>query len=132
VSRLPDSLRAHLLEPCNPGEPARVDRRGEAHNPICRDHVILYLQLDRPDAADGARIEAAGFRATGCPAALAYASAAIEWLDGRTLDASLSGALRDALKECFGEPGAARGHALALVERCVELCGQPSATTRSP
>ena len=134
MSRLPDSLRAHLLEPCNPGEPARVDRRGEARNPVCRDHVVLFVQLDAPadsERAPGAapRIEAAGFRATGCPAAMAYASAATEWLGGRTLDAGTAAALRDALLERFGDPGAARRHALTMVERCVALCAAASSGT---
>lgn len=93
-----------------------MHRRGEAHNPICRDHVILYLQLD------GERIEAAGFRATGCPAAMAYASAATEWLGGRALDSELATKLVAALTDDHGEPGAARRHALAMVERCVSLC----------
>jgi len=122
MARLPDSLRAHRLAPVHPGEPARVDRRGEARNPICRDHVIVYLQLD------GDRIEAAGFRATGCPAAMAYASAACEWLTGRALTGALPAEILAALSAAHGDPGAARRHALAMVERCVAACALPAAT----
>lgn len=115
-ARLPDELRAHLLEPVNPREPARVDRRGEAHNPICRDHVVLYLQLD------GLRIEDAGHRATGCPVAMAYASAATELLLGRELSADLPATILVELEERFGEPNAAKRHAPALVGEALGAC----------
>jgi NifU-like protein involved in Fe-S cluster formation len=105
----PEALRAHFDAPHHVGEPpGGADLRGEARNPACGDHLVIYLAC-----ADG-RVTAAGFRAQGCPAAMATASAACSVLEGQPADPALSDALEPLFTERFGEPRAAHRHALAL------------------
>jgi NifU-like protein involved in Fe-S cluster formation len=105
----PEALRAHFDAPHHVGEPpGGADLRGEARNPACGDHLVIYLAL-----ADG-RVKGAGFRAQGCPAAMATASAACELLEGLPADGSLPEALEPLFAERFGAPRAAHRHALLL------------------
>ena len=63
MSRLPDSLLQHLREPRHVGEPeGGASHRGQARNAACRDLLVIYLRVAEE------RVEAAGFKATGCPA----------------------------------------------------------------
>ena len=108
---LPASLRAVFDASRHVGAPAGAQRRGEARNEACGDVVVIWLKVG---AGDAPRIEAAGFKAQGCPAALAAAAGACEVLAGLPADAGLGEALRAAFTARFGEPRAAHRHALAL------------------
>jgi NifU-like protein involved in Fe-S cluster formation len=119
----PEHLRRHFEEPRGVGEPARgTDLRGEARNPACGDHLVLYLALER--GADGAtRIAAAGFRAQGCPAAMATGSAACELLAGLPLDEGAPAALAERFERTYGAPRPAHRHALALCTEALRDAG---------
>lgn len=109
---LPVALRECLLGTRHvgppPGGPAR---RGEARNAACGDVVVLWLAVEGQPAV----VRAAGFKAQGCPAAMAAAAGACEVLPGLAADGTLPAALRARFLERFGQPRVAHGHALALV-----------------
>jgi len=108
----PEHLAEHFSRPRHVGEPqGGSDLRGEARNPGCGDLLVVYLRLD--PAGSGA-VAAAGFRAQGCPAAMATSSAACELLPGLSADASLPAALARRFEQRFGTPRPAHRHALAL------------------
>ena len=110
---LPPALRDAFDAARHVGPPPGADRRGEARNEACGDVVVLWLAT----AAEGeARVvRAAGFKAQGCPAAMATAAAACEVLPGLRADASLAEGLSRGFEARFGIPRAAHRHALALV-----------------
>ena len=112
---LPPALRDHFDRPRNVGAPAGAQRRGEARNEACGDVVVVWLRVAGPV------VDAAGFKAQGCPAALAMASAACDLLAGMQADGTLPERLRQAHAAAFGVPAAAHRHALALV---VEAAGR--------
>ncbi|HZL98844.1 MAG TPA: iron-sulfur cluster assembly scaffold protein, partial [Planctomycetota bacterium] len=103
MNAFPEHLRDHFERPRNVGEPqGGADRRGEALNAACGDRLVVYLQCEAapdgragPASAAAERVRAAGFRAQGCPAALATASAACSLLAGLPADASLPGGLAE-------------------------------------
>jgi hypothetical protein len=106
----PAALRRHFDEPGCVGEPrGGADRIGEARHPVCGDHLVLYLQV-----VEG-RVQAAGFRARGCPATLASGSAVCAVLPGLAADAGLPDEARRCFEEAYGAPKPAHAHALALV-----------------
>jgi NifU-like protein involved in Fe-S cluster formation len=110
VRDFPQHLRRFFQQPACVGEPAGgADLCGEARNAACGDHLVLYLKL-----SDGT-VEAAGFRAQGCPATLATAAAACEVLTGLPVDAALPDALVTRFVEAYATPQPAHRHALALV-----------------
>lgn len=112
MSRLSEALLEHLRRPQHVGPPSGPGEllQGEASNAACRDHVVLYLRRD----ATG-QVAAAGFRATGCPAAIGMASAASALLPGLACGAELPAALRARFVALYGEPAALHRHALELV-----------------
>lgn len=114
MSRLSEDLRRHLSDPVGAGEPVGGhDRRGEARNAACRDHLVLYWAVEHE------RVARAGFRATGCPAVMAYGSVAVELLPGLPAGPGLPARLRAAIVERHGEPAALHRHALALVDEAL-------------
>lgn len=116
MSRLPDALREHLVSPRNVGEPeGGFSHRGEALNGACRDHLVIYLAGD-----DQGRVVRAGFRAKGCPAAMAMASAVTDLLVDLPLDGPLAQQASARLAEAFGEPAPLHRHALALVTEALD------------
>jgi len=116
MERLPDHLRGHFDAPRHVGEPeGGAHLRGEARNAACADHVVLYLRLGVPTPGSISTVEAAGFRARGCPVAMATASAACEVLPGLTADAALPEALAARFEQRFGAPRPMHRHALSLV-----------------
>jgi len=145
MDRFPEQLREHFAAPRHVGEPAGgVHRRGEARNAACGDHVVLYLQVGAPapaPAVDGgapaapdpsspvvrpaAPVVAAGFRARGCPVAMATASAACELLPGLPADEALPDALVERFEHRFGPPRPAHRHALALVVEALRAAAPP-------
>jgi len=111
MSRLPEALRAHLLEPRHVGPlVGPAVRRGEAFNAACRDRLVLFLEDD-----GAGRVGRAAFQATGCPACLALGSVAAELAAGQALDAGLPEALAASFRATHGEPSPLHRHALALV-----------------
>jgi NifU-like protein len=115
MSRLPDALRDHIISPRNAGEPqGGFDHRGEAVNGACRDHLVLYLVRD-----DEGGVARAGFRAKGCPAAMALGSAVTELLVGLPIDDALPEATLARYVDAFGEPAPLHRHALTLVKEAL-------------
>lgn len=109
MPRLPAHLQEHLERPRRVGRPAAgCDRAGRAANAACGDLVEIYLAI-----ADGC-VEDAGFKATGCPAALGTASAATELLVGLLADAALPDTLVARFRARYGAPAPTHGHALGL------------------
>jgi hypothetical protein len=74
--------------------------------------VVIWLRVG---AGEAPVIEAAGFKAQGCPAAMAAAAGACEVLAGLRADGRLGDQLAAAFSARFGAPRAAHRHALALV-----------------
>lgn len=70
----------HFQHPRNLGDLPDADAVAEVENPACGDRTRLSLRI-----VDG-RIVAAGFKAEGCPAAIAASSMTTELLIGMTLD----------------------------------------------
>jgi nitrogen fixation NifU-like protein len=58
----------HSKSPRNFGKLEGADRTAQGHNPLCGDHVTLYLQMD------GDRIKALTFEGSGCAISKASAS----------------------------------------------------------
>jgi len=109
---LPAPLREVFDASRHVGAPAGAQRRGEARNEACGDVVVIWLRVG---AGDAPVIEAAGFKAQGCPAAMAAAAGACEVLVGLRADARLGDQLAAAFSARFGAPRTAHRHALALV-----------------
>jgi len=129
MSRLPQALREAFARTGCVGEPpGGAHRRGEARNAACGDVVVIWLRL-----ADG-RIERAGFRAAGCPAALATAAAICELLQGRLAAPASELQLREDFTARFGDPAPAHNHALTLVLAALRpaLSDQPPAPSTRP
>lgn len=70
----------HFQHPRNLGDLPDADAVAEVENPACGDRTRLSLRI-----VDG-RIVAAGFKAEGCPAAIAASSMTTELLIGTTLE----------------------------------------------
>ncbi len=121
MSRLPAPLHEHFHSDLHVGPPeGGHDRQGEARHPACGDVLVLYLAT-----AEG-RIEAAGYKAQGCPAAMGTAAAACAVLSGLADDDELPAALRSRFIEVYGEPAAAHGHALGLVVTALSAARRPA------
>ena len=111
---LPASLREVFDASRHVGAPAGAQRRGEARNEACGDVVVIWLRVGEGEA--GAQVvEAAGFKAQGCPAAMAAAAGACDVLPGLRADERLAEQLAAAFSARFGAPRAAHRHALTLV-----------------
>jgi NifU-like protein involved in Fe-S cluster formation len=95
---LPPTLREHFDRPRHVGAPEGAGLRGEARNEACGDILVLWLRV----GGSPARVEAAGWKAQGCPATLATASAACEVLPGLPADSSLPARLEGAHAAAFG------------------------------
>lgn len=110
---LPLALRRAFESARHVGPPAGADRRGEARNEACGDVVVIWLAT--VEDGEARQVRAAGFKAQGCPAAMATAAAACDVLPGLRVDASLPEELARRFEAFFGAPKAAHRHALALV-----------------
>jgi NifU-like protein involved in Fe-S cluster formation len=108
VRDFPEHLREHVQNPRRAGEPAVWQHRGEARNPACGDHVVVFLEVRE------GRVIGSGFLARGCPAAMGLASAAGTLLEGLAADATLPGAARERYEAAWGKPRPAHRHALSL------------------
>jgi nitrogen fixation protein NifU and related proteins len=75
-----DQLLDHFQNPRNPGEVSDPDAIVEIENPACGDVLRLSLKIETR------RIAEVRFKAMGCVASMACASALTELVAGRTLD----------------------------------------------
>src|SRR5229473_384843 len=73
-------LLDHFQHPRNAGEIADADATAEIENPACGDVLRLTLKVNTD------RITQARFKAKGCVAAIACASAMTELVSGKTLN----------------------------------------------
>ena len=81
------------------------DRTSEGHNPLCGDHLNLYVKLS------GDRIEDIAFHGSGCAISKASASLMTDAVKGRTLAEaeSLFGKFRDLVTSDVSSPPNADG-----------------------
>jgi nitrogen fixation NifU-like protein len=70
----------HFQNPRNPGEVSDPDAMAEIENPACGDVLRLTLRIE------AGRIAEIRFKAKGCVASIACASALTELVRGRTVD----------------------------------------------
>lgn len=70
----------HLENPRNVGELTDATVKGESNNPVCGDHLYIWLRLD------GEAIAEARFMVQGCPPSIAAGSVLTEMLIGRRID----------------------------------------------
>ncbi len=78
-----EAFAEHLRFPRHRSEMPAGGHTGAAGGAPCGDLIVISLSLDRADA-DG-RVDAAGFEASGCGAAIAAGSAAVSILEGKSL-----------------------------------------------
>lgn len=100
-------LLDHFEHPRNAGDVAHPDGDVQVENPACGDVVRLSARLN-----DG-RLTAMGFRAKGCVAAMACASATTELAKGRTLAEARAITRADVIEAVGGVPEAST-HAAQL------------------
>ena len=100
----PPEVTRHLADPVGAGGLAHADARGQAGAEACGDVAVIELLI-----RDG-RVEAAGFRARGCGATMAAASAACQALDGASVDDALR-VSASSLDRALGGLGAEIGRA---------------------
>jgi nitrogen fixation protein NifU and related proteins len=98
----------HFQNPRNPGVVPDADARAEIENPACGDVLELTAKI-----ANG-RIEEIRFRAKGCVAAMACASALTEIVSGVSLSDARQVQRDEVLQKVGGLPEAS-GHAAYLV-----------------
>jgi nitrogen fixation NifU-like protein len=100
-------LLDHFQNPRNAGDVVGADATAEIENPACGDILRLTLKIE------DARIAAVGFKAKGCVASMACASALTEMVAGRTITEA-QGLQRDALIRAVGGVPEASTHAAQL------------------
>ena len=100
-------LLEHFEHPRNVGDIADANAKVEISNPVCGDVVQLSARVV------AGRIEAIAFRAKGCVAAMACASAVTELVSGREVAAARSVSRDDVERAVGGLPEASQ-HASAL------------------
>ena len=97
----------HFQNPRNPGAVPNADARVEIENPACGDVLELSARIE------SGRIEEIRFRAKGCVAAMACASALTEILSGMSVIDAQQVQREEVLKKLGGLPEAS-GHAAYL------------------
>ncbi len=70
----------HSKRPRNKRKLNEANREADGHNPLCGDHVTIYLKLDGDTVAD------ASFEGGGCAISTASASLMTEVLRGKSLE----------------------------------------------
>ena len=74
----------HNKRPRNFRRPDRINHEAEGYNPLCGDHISLFLRLDN------GTIEEIGFQGSGCAVSKASASMMTEAIKGKSLDQALA------------------------------------------
>ncbi|MGA8622036.1 MAG: iron-sulfur cluster assembly scaffold protein [Candidatus Sulfotelmatobacter sp.] len=100
-------LLDHFQNPRNAGDLADADAMAEIENPACGDVLRLTFKVNT------GRIVQVRFKAKGCVAAIACASALTELVAGQTLQAARSLRRRDVVNAVGGLPQAST-HAAQL------------------
>ena len=100
-------LLDHFENPRNPGELVDANATAEIQNPACGDVLRLTLRID------SGRIAEIRFKAKGCVASMACASALTEIVAGKTLDEARS-LQRDRVIAAVGSLPQASTHAAQL------------------
>jgi nitrogen fixation NifU-like protein len=100
-------LLDHFQNPRNAGEIADADAAAEIENPVCGDVLRLTLKVSE------GRISQAQFKAKGCVATIACASALTELIVGKTFDEAQDLRRRDISVAIGGLPQAST-HAAQL------------------
>ena len=90
----------HFQHPRNAGTLAAPDASARIENPACGDILELSIKLS------GDRIEEIRFRAKGCVASMACASALTELAQGKTIDAARQLSREELLQSVGGLPPA--------------------------
>jgi nitrogen fixation NifU-like protein len=93
-------LLDHFQNPRNIGEIEAPDAVARLENPVCGDIVELSVKLEDQVIAD------IRFRAKGCVAAMACASAITELVKNKSLDAARQVSREDLIREVGGLPQA--------------------------
>ncbi len=102
-------LLDHFQNPRNAGEIAAADAIAEIENPVCGDVLRLTLKIE------AGRVAEIRFRAKGCVAAIACASALTELVAGKTLEETRNLNLASLAAAVGGLPqGSAHAAQLAL------------------
>ena len=100
-------FKEHLAHPRNAGDLADANAIAEETNPVCGDRVRLSLIIKDE------QIEAARFRAYGCPPTLVCGSVLTELITGKTIEEARQITRADLLHEIGGLPSR-KHHAAAL------------------
>lgn len=100
-------FKEHLAHPRNAGDLADANAIAEETNPVCGDRVRLSLIIKDE------QIEAARFRAYGCPPTLVCGSVLTELITGKTIEEARQITRADLLQEIGGLPSR-KHHAAAL------------------
>ena len=100
-------LLDHFQNPRNAGDVAGADASAEIENPVCGDVLRLTLKIE------AGRLAAVGFKAKGCVASMACASALTELVAGQTPSESRV-LKREALVAAVGGLPQASTHAAQL------------------
>jgi len=103
----------HYRNPRNLGDLPGADAVAIVHNPVCGDMLRLAARLD------GERIAEIRFKAYGCAAAIAAASATTELVEGTSLDRAAS--LKDEeITAVLGALPPLKVHAVVLAREAVQ------------
>lgn len=116
MTRVSAAVLDHVRAPRNAGvldAPGVVTGRAQAEGGT--DRVVVYLQLDAE------RVQAARFRASGCPALIAAASLLTERISGRPR-AEAAAIRAETLSEALALPSHQLGKAALVIEAFVEAC----------
>jgi NifU-like protein involved in Fe-S cluster formation len=100
-------LLDHFQHPRNAGEIADADASADVENPVCGDRLRITL---KNSAGKIARMK---FKAKGCVASIACASALTELVEGRTIDEARKIRKEDIVRAVGGLPQASN-HAAQL------------------
>ena len=103
----------HFKNPKNQGVIKDADAVGEVGNPVCGDVMKIYLKVDTPKSAKGAKkrqesskavIKDIKFETLGCAAAIAVSSSLTEMVKGKDLDQAMKITKDDVVKDLGGLP----------------------------
>jgi len=105
----------HFQHPRNPGTVPDADARVEIENPACGDVLELSARIE------AGRIEEVRFRAKGCVAAMACASALTEIVSGISVSDARQVQREEVLKKLGGLPEASDHAAYLAIDALREL-----------
>lgn len=113
ASQYSETVLDHFRNPRNPGEMAEANAVGEDRNPVCGDHMKLFLLIENDV------ITKASFLTRGCGAAIATSSVATEMLTGKSVTAARE-LTRDDFVEAVGGLPKSKVHCSVLAGRALQ------------